>query len=131
MSTITSDMLTLRHFIDRPTWAAAAGYDFNFLDCMAYTADLYCLVLSTLRSICAEFPYTEVRELPLGLVNLFVSIALSITWPLVFWIIAIPVWLKCRRERRRYQFGGEMTEVAIVKLEHWQHECERKWRRNP
>lgn len=39
MGTITSDMLTLRHFIDRPARAAAASYEFNYLDCMAYTAD--------------------------------------------------------------------------------------------
>ncbi|MGJ3447074.1 hypothetical protein [Enterobacter sp. PTB] len=132
MSTITNNMLTLRHFIDRPTWAAAAGYEFNYLDCMAYTADFYGLMFSTLRDAGSDFLDTSVRDLPIALVAVIAALCGVFVWPLIFWLVAIPVWMKCKSMRRHYQFGGEMTEVAIVNLDHWQHECERKWKRtNP
>ncbi|MEG6249524.1 hypothetical protein UXO05_02785 [Enterobacter ludwigii] len=132
MSTINSDMLTLRHFIDCPTWAAAAGYEFNYLDCMAYTADLYGLAFSVLRCAASNFLGTEVHELPFVLMNIVGAICAVIFWPLIFWLVAIPVWLKCKSMRRRYQFGEAMTEIARGNLEQWQRECARKWRRtNP
>ncbi len=120
-------MLTLKHFMDRPTWAASAGYDFNFIDCMAYTANLFSRVISALRDICVEFPDTEVRELPLVLVNLIAAISGVIVWPLIFWIVAIPVWLKCRSMRKRYQYGDGMTEISRGNIAGWLRNCERKW----
>ncbi|MEL3300573.1 hypothetical protein R9R02_01410, partial [Escherichia coli] len=27
--------ITFKHFQDNPTWAAAAGYDFNYFDCLS------------------------------------------------------------------------------------------------
>ncbi|HFZ1111772.1 hypothetical protein [Citrobacter koseri] len=124
-------MLTLKHFIDRPTWAAAAGYNFNYLDCMAYTADLYRLIFSALRDVFRDFLSTEVREIPLMLAVITAAISGVFVWPFIFWIVAIPVWLKCRRMRSSYQFGGAMTETAEINLKRWQRECEKKWRANP
>lgn len=123
--------LTLKHFIDRPAWAAAAGYDFCFLDCMAYTANLYLLIFSALRDVCENFLDTEVRELPLVLVVMIVSVCGVIVWPLIFWPAAIPVWLYCKSNRRRYHFGNAMTGIAKKNLERWQYECEKKWRAKP
>lgn len=132
MSTITSDMLTLRHFIDRPTWAAAAGYEFNYLDCMAYTADFYGLMFSALRNAGSDFLDTSVRDLPIVLLAVIAALCGVFAWPLIFWLVAIPVWMKCKSMRRRYQFGGAMTEIARGNLEQWQRECARKWKRvNP
>ena len=129
MGTITSDMLTLRHFIDRPTWAAAAGYEFNYLDCMAYTADFYGLMFSALRNAGSGFLDTSVRYSPIALVAMIAALCGVIVWPLIFWIVAIPVWLKCKSMRRRYQFGDAMTEIARGNLDLWLRECARKWRR--
>lgn len=124
-------MLTLKHFIDRPTWVAAAGYDFNYLDCMAYTAGLYDLIFSALREAILDIPDTTVRELSFSSAIIGVTICGIFVWPFIFWIVAIPVWLKCKRMRRRYQFGNAMTEIARNNLELWQRECEKKWRAKP
>lgn len=129
MSTITSNMLTLRHFIDRPTWAAAAGYEFSYLDCMAYTAELYGLMFSALRNAGTDFLDTSVRDLPVVLAAVIAALCGVFIWPLIFWLVAIPVWLKCKSMRRRYQSGDAMTEIAKGNLERWQRECARKWRR--
>ncbi|MER1507551.1 hypothetical protein KC847_20495 [Enterobacter hormaechei] len=122
-------MLTLRHFIDRPTWAAAAGYEFNYLDCMAYTADFYGHMFLVLRNAGIDFLDTSVRDLPIVLVAVIAALCGVFVWPLIFWLVAIPVWLKCKSMRRRYRSGDAMTEIARVNLERWQRECERKWRR--
>ena len=129
MGTITSDILTLRHFIDRPTWAAAAGYEFNYLDCMAYTADFYGNMFLVLRNAGIDFLDTSVRDLPIVLVAVIAALCGVFVWPLIFWLVAVPVWLKCKSMRRRYRSGDAMTEIARVNLERWQRECERKWRR--
>ncbi|EOE3543557.1 hypothetical protein ACQR8F_00080 [Klebsiella pneumoniae] len=123
-------MLTLKHFMDRPTWAAAAGYQFNYFDCMAHTANLYGNVFAALRDVCVGFPDTEVRELPGVIIVLIAAIAGIIVWPLIFWVVAIQVWLKCRRMRRRYHFGGDMTNVAKNNLAVWMRNCDRKWGAN-
>lgn len=123
-------MLTLKHFMDRPTWAAAAGYQFNYLDCMAHTANLYGNVFLALRQACIGFPDTEVRELPLVMIVLVIAIAGIIVWPLIFWIVAIQVWLKCRRMRQRYHLSDGMTDVAKNNLAVWLRNCDRKWRAN-
>lgn len=122
-------MLTLKHFIDRPSWAAAAGYDFNYMDCMSFTATLYDLAFSSLWNSARDFPYTEVRELPFVLVTVISAVISIFVWPLIFWIAAFPVWLYCRLMRRRYQFGGHMTETAKNNIEVWKRQCEKKWRK--
>ena len=120
-------MLTLKHFMYRPTWAAAAGYQFNYFDCMAHTANLYGNVFAALRDVYVGFPDTEVRELPGVIIVLIAAIAGIIVWPLIFWVVAIQVWLKCRRMRRRYHFGDDMTDVAKNNLAVWMRNCDRKW----
>lgn len=124
-------MLTLRHFIDRPTWAAAAGYDFNFIDCMAYAADLYGNMFIALKDVCRDFLDTEVRELPLMLAIIVAAVSGVFVWPLIFWIVAIPVWFKCKRMRRKYQFEDGMTDIAENNIEQWRLECARKWKVKP
>nr|WP_244426770.1 hypothetical protein [Escherichia coli] len=56
-------MMTLKHFLDRPLWAAAAGYDFNYMDCMSYTANAYDHSFSLLFNSLRILPETEVGEL--------------------------------------------------------------------
>lgn len=125
---VVGRMLTLKHFLDRPTWAAAAGYDFNYLDCMAFTADKYDAVFSALADVCYELPSTEVRDLPLMLVVLIAALAGIVVWPFIFWIVAFPVWIRCRKHREKYHLGTGMNGTASANLAGWLEECDRKWK---
>lgn len=59
-------MMTLKHFLDRPLWAAAAGYDFNYMDCMSYTANAYDHSFSLLLNSLRILPQTEVESFIYG-----------------------------------------------------------------
>jgi len=119
-------MLTLQHFLDNPTWAAADGYDFNYFDCMAYTAAQYDGVFLAVRGVVDNFLDTEVRELPFVLLVLFVALIGVVAWPLTFWVTAIWIWLRCRHHRQKYQHGNGMTETARKNLDNWKIQFERK-----
>lgn len=120
-------MLTLKHFFDNPTWAAAAGYDFNYLDCMSFAADKYSDVIHSLIDVLKAFPETEVRELPFVLVVLTAAIAGVVVWPLIFWLAAFPLWLRCKQHRRKYHYGTEMNDTARNNLALWINRCEKQW----
>lgn len=122
-------MLTLKHFLDKPTWAAAAGYEFNYLDCMAFMADRYSAITSALRDVLCDLPDTTVRDLPLMVLTLIAAASGMVLWPLIFWLVALPLWIRCRQHRRRYHLGADMTEIARRNLDGWLHGCERKWKR--
>lgn len=121
-------MLTLKHFFDRPTWAAAAGYDFNFIDCLSFSAGQYDRIWGALADVCFEFPDTSVRELPLMLVVTIAAITGVIVWPFIFWALAVPLWFKCRRVQKKYQHEGGMSEIASANIKRWKRECERGWK---
>ncbi len=76
-------MMTFKHFLDRPLWAAAAGYDFNYMDCMSYAANAYdhsfILLLNSLKIL----PETEVGELHLWMFGFIVSLV-GIVFGLLF-----------------------------------------------
>lgn len=112
-------MLTLKHFMDRPTWAAAAGYDFNYLDCMSVTAAFQSQHFSTFVHTLVHFPDVLVIELPVWLLALITSFALAIAWPFIFWLAAIPLWLRCTWMQWKYQDGNGMTEIAKGNLAGW------------
>ncbi|MBA7800563.1 hypothetical protein HV170_03380 [Citrobacter freundii] len=118
-------MLTLKHFLDNPTWAAADGYDFNYFDCMAYTAKRYDDIFSALHGVVDNFLDTEVREIPLVMVVLLLAISGVVIWPLTFWLTAIWVWVRCRYHRQKYQFGNGMTDVARANLDNWKARFDR------
>ncbi|HHL2824745.1 TPA: hypothetical protein ACQ431_002974 [Citrobacter murliniae] len=120
-------MLTFKHFIDRPTWAAAAGYDFNFLDCMSFMAIQYDRVFGALLDVCDDFFSTELRELPLIVLVVLAAISGVIVWPFIFWIVAVPLWVKCKRMRNKYQFGSSMNDIAKNNIEVWLCRCAKKW----
>ena len=103
-------MMTLKHFLDRPLWAAAAGYDFNYMDCMSYTANAYDHSFSLLFNSLRILLETEVGELH-------------------FWLVAVVVWFKCKTYRRKYFLGDGMTDIAKMNIEKWTKECEKKWRK--
>lgn len=119
-------MLTLKHFMDRPTWAAAAGYQFNYFDCMSHAACAYDEILATLRGVLVNFPDTTISELPLMALVLIAAIAVVIVWPLMFWVFAFALWLQCKRYQRKYRVN--MNEVARENIQIWIIQCERKWK---
>lgn len=123
-------MLTLKHFLERPKWAAAAGYEFNYLDCMAFSAARYDVFFSVIADVIYEFPDTEVRELPLKLIVFIAAVAGVVIWPFIFWIIALYVWITCRKYRNKYHHGTGMNEIARNNLAVWLSECDRKWSAN-
>lgn len=120
-------MLTLRHFLDRPAWAAAAGYKFNILDCMAYSACLYENVISGLRNVSSAFLDQQVRELPAFLLAWIALLMGAIVWPLTFWLLGIVLWFRCHHFQRKYR--GTDSEIVLKNLRSWQHECEKRWSR--
>lgn len=112
-------MLTFKHFMDRPTWAAAAGYEFNYLDCMAVTASYQSEHWSAFLAYLTYFPDVLVKELPLWLLALICNFALVIAWPLIFWLCAVPLWLRCMWMQWKYQSGNGMTDIAKGNLAGW------------
>lgn len=119
-------MLTLKHFLDKPLWAAAAGYAFSYMDCMAFTAKFYDNIFAVFKGLFNTFLDTEIRELPMMLAVIITAISGVIIWPFIFWLVAIFIWCKCRKTQRKYRHG----KPAVVRenLESWQKECEKKWR---
>lgn len=122
-------MLTFKHFIDRPTWAAAAGYSFNYFDCMSYTAGMYGGVFVAIRNVFYDFFSTELRELPLVLSVLVLAGAGVVLWPVIFWIPAIWIWIRCRHHRNKYHRGSGMTEAARKNLKVWKSQLDREFRK--
>lgn len=120
-------MLTLKHFLDRPVWAAAAGYDFNYMDCLSYTACRYDQIFSALRDVMVEFPETPVKELPLMLLVVIAACAGVVVWPFIFWIVGIAVWFGCKKYQWKYR--QHTPERVRENLAIWLRECEKKWTR--
>jgi len=118
-------MLTLKHFLDNPTWAEADGYAFNYFDCMAFTASQYGGVFLAVRGVAENFLDTEVRELPFVLLVLLAALIWLIVWPLTFWLAAIWIWVRCRHHRRKYHLGSGMTAIARKNLDTWKVQFER------
>lgn len=117
--------LTFEHFCDRPTWAAAAGYEFNIIDCLSYSAKK--ANMSVIKDVLRGIPDIELRsllwELPLSLL----AIAVIVTWPVTFWAVGLFVYIRCRKNRKKY-FGSENERVQI-NLRNWLNEFERRQRR--
>ncbi|WP_196234594.1 hypothetical protein [Escherichia coli] len=122
-------MMTLKHFLDRPLWAAAAGYDFNYMDCMSYTANAYDHSFSLLFNSLRILPETEVGELHLWLLGFIAAVVSIAVWPFIFWLVAVVVWFKCKTYRKKYFLGDGMTNIAKMNIEKWTNECEKKWKR--
>lgn len=118
-------MLTLKHFLDNPTWAAADGYAFNYFDCMAYTAAQYGGVFIAVRGVAENFLDTEIRELPFVFAVFLIALIGVVVWPLTFWLTAIWIWIRCHH-RKKYHLSSGMSEIARANLDTWKIQFERK-----
>ncbi|PBI79623.1 hypothetical protein A9993_07675 [Rahnella victoriana] len=109
-------MITFKHFLDRPSWAAAAGYDFNVFDCLSYSAQKF--GFADVLDLLEDTGDIELRQafwkLP---VNALAMIVL-LSWPLIFWVNGIMVYIKCRLTKRNYA-GSKRTERVEINLRNW------------
>ncbi|WP_267411869.1 hypothetical protein [Pantoea sp. GM_Pan_4] len=115
-------MLTFKHFCDRPTWAAAAGYNFNIIDCLS-EAMLRINVLKGIKDILAEIPDLELREAWYKLPISALAICLAMSWPLIFWLFGIVTYARCVHAKRKY--AGTEDETVLKNLRVWLKQFER------
>jgi len=118
-------MLTFRHFCDRPLWAAADGYDFNFLDCLSVAAINITAPFIAIKNIASSFPDWEMRELLPNLLALIVITAGAIIYPLTYWLYAILAYVNCKRYAKKYRFNK--SEITLRNLAEWRTSCDRRF----
>lgn len=118
-------MITFKHFLDRPSWAAAAGYDFNIIDSMSYAAQ-WPNICSGCWDVMADIPGIELGEawwkLPLSLL----IVIIAVLYPMFFWAFGLAVWIKCRRHREKYLKSTDEREQ--MRLNNWLEEFDRRHR---
>ncbi|EPC06795.1 hypothetical protein HMPREF0864_04803 [Enterobacteriaceae bacterium 9_2_54FAA] len=119
-------MLTFKHFKDRPSWAAADGYDFNIIDCMSEAAGRINIWRGIVDAI-LEIPDFELREAWYRLPISLVAVAIALAWPLIFWIVGLDSYVKCIRNRRKYL--NTKSEIVLYNLAVWRRECDRRIKR--
>lgn len=107
-------MLTLKHFFDRPTWAAA-GYEFNFIDCMSEAANRVD-IFKGIFGVIKEIPDIELREIWKLPFSVFVCI-LAILWPFIYPLVAIRTYFSCKRVAKQYRDG--MPEIVKNNISVW------------
>ncbi|NIH21833.1 hypothetical protein HBM99_13775 [Providencia heimbachae] len=111
--------VTLKHFLHRPCWAAAAGYDFNFIDCMAYTVNAYSEYMKTRDWL--FWLDSEIRELPMTLLMLFFMLFIALSTPFLYPFYSIATYINCKRSRK-----DEITEIVDTNLSVWLRDFERR-----
>ncbi|EOU3128662.1 hypothetical protein ACNVFK_004286 [Yersinia enterocolitica] len=119
-------MLTFKHFRDRLMWAAAAGYNFNVMDCFSVSACRYGSVFSGLWDRILDFPDIEVREAPLQIICILAGMIGIVIYPFLFWFLGIWLYVQCKKEKAEY--SNNMTDIAEVQIARWLNECERKFK---
>lgn len=119
-------MLTFKHFLDRPAWAAAAGYEFNLSDCLSYSAQKF--GLADVLDLLEDTGEIELRQIFWKLPVNVLAMAVLLSWPLIFWIHSITVYFKCRFTKRNYA-GSKRTERVEINLRNWISDFDRRQRR--
>lgn len=120
-------MLTFKHFMDRPSWAAAAGYDFNIIDCLSYSAKRFgCTDVMDLLEDTGDIELRQVIwKLPVNILAMCILIA----WPFVFWLQGILIYIRCRIVKKKYG-GMNHPERVQINLRNWRENFDREQRRN-
>lgn len=109
--------ITFTHFMDNPSWAAAAGYDFNFIDCISASVHCTFNIGSNMKDDLLELPDTEVRDLPAFMVKLLIG--LFLLWAMLFCypIFAIAIFIRCKSMRKKYK--DDFNETVSHNLRTW------------
>ncbi|HEM8306971.1 MULTISPECIES: hypothetical protein [Providencia] len=111
--------VTFKHFLHRPTWAATAGYDFNFIDCMAYVADSYSEYMKTRDWL--FWLDSEIRELPMTLLMLFFMLSIALSTPFLYPFYSIVTYINCKRSEK-----DEITEIVDTNISVWLRDFDRR-----
>lgn len=118
--------LTLEHFFDNPSWAAAAGYKFNLLDCLSDAANK-ASIREGVKQLISNIPDIELRSVWWELPFSILAVISLVTWPLTFWVVGLLTYAKCIRCRNKYL--GSENPTFIKNLRNWHEECDRRIRR--
>lgn len=116
-------MLTLKHFFDRPTWAAAAGYDFNFIDCMSEAINRLAITKGVV-SLIKEIPDIELRSAAWALPLSLACILIAMLWPFLYPILAIHTYVKCKFYAKKYR--TQKPERVATNIAVWLRDFEDK-----
>ncbi|MGR7336754.1 hypothetical protein ACU6ZE_10675 [Klebsiella aerogenes] len=109
--------ITFRHFQDNPAWAAAAGYDFNFIDCVSASAQCTSNIAKNLLDEIAEFPNAEVRYIPVFIIKLSVGSLLLFTMIFAYPLFALAIFFRCKSMKRKYK--NNYSDIVARNLSTW------------
>lgn len=112
--------ITFRHFQDNPAWAAAAGYDFNFIDCIAASAQCTSNIARRLLDEIAEFPDAEVRYVPFFIIKLSLSSLLLFAMIFSYPIFAVFVFFRCKAMKHKYK--DDYSDIVDHNLRTWAYQ---------
>lgn len=99
--------LTLTHFFDNPQIAAAAGYDFNIIDCMSFAANRLS-EKGLKREIITDFGRTEIADWR-GIVVSLLSLTIVCLWPFFYPVIGALTYWQCKQSVKRYRFSSDVA----------------------
>lgn len=109
--------ITFKHFTDNPSWAAAAGYDFNFVDCISASAHCTFNISSHLTDDLRDLPNTEVRDLPAFIVKMVIGLLLLSAMTFGYPIFAVAIFIRCKIMKRKYK--DDFSETVSHNLSTW------------
>ncbi|MEX0445231.1 hypothetical protein [Xenorhabdus sp. SGI246] len=97
----------LEHYLDRPTWAVIAGYDYTFGDVICYQVNRFLgnIKYAFSRDGLNDFLDYEIRELPVFIAKLIGFLLQIILYPTCFWIFAIIQMELHGETREKYRNG--------------------------
>ncbi|TDN54931.1 hypothetical protein EC843_101990 [Buttiauxella sp. JUb87] len=119
--------ITFRHFQDNPYWAAAAGYDFNYFDCLSASTQVMSNVADNAWDEVVALPDTEVRDLPAFTIKVTVASILLAILTFTYPILALVIHMRCKTGREKYK--GPHNSTITNNMNSWIRQCERKWGR--
>lgn len=120
--------ITFRHFQDNPYWAAAAGYDFNYFDCLSVSIDGLFGSASCAIDELKYLPETEVRELHGFLIKFSLHALVAALLVFLYPLLAIAIHIRCTNGRKKY--SEEHEDTVKMNMKRWIYQCDRKWGKN-
>ncbi|PHM68835.1 hypothetical protein [Xenorhabdus kozodoii] len=117
-------MITFKHFLDRPLWAAVAGYDFNIIDCLSVAA---CRCFSIPVNIWDELLDLEIRQIFSAIIVAAAGLFCVFIYPLIFWVFGIGLYFNCKRYVKKYK--TDKPQIVIDNLNKWKFDCDRRFKK--
>ncbi len=120
--------ITFRHFQDNPAWAAAAGYDFNFIDCVAASAQCTANIAQNLLQEIIELPDTEVRYVPVFIIKITAGLLLLFSMIFAYPLFAVAIFYRCKSMKRKYK--DDYSATVNQNLRTWANHVYRRNAKN-